>query len=57
MDIDEIKKKLQDRNLMTVSEKIGVHYNTIYRFVNGVGNPNYKTLQLLSNYLKEDHAD
>lgn len=51
MTIDEIRKKLEDRNLMVVSEKIGIHYNTLYRITKGEGNPNYKTLKKLEEYL------
>lgn len=56
MDIDEIREKLKDRNLMVVAENIGIHYNTIYRIVNKLGTPNYKTLKLLSDYLGTAHG-
>lgn len=51
MTIDEIRKKLQDRNLAVVSERIGIHYNTLYRIAKGEGNPNYETLKKLEAYL------
>lgn len=52
MTLDEIREKLQDRNLRTVAEKIGVHYNTIYKILNGDVNVRYSTILKLSEYLK-----
>lgn len=52
MTLEQIIAKLKDRNLKTVSEKIGIHYNTLYKIVNGKSSPNYTTLIKLQNYLE-----
>lgn len=52
MDLKEIIEKLKDRNLRAVALKIGVHYNTLYKIVNGESQPNYSTLVKLQNYLE-----
>lgn len=47
----EIRSRLEILNLKKLSEKIGVHQNTLYRIVNG-GSCNSKTQEKLSNYLE-----
>ena len=48
----EIIEKLKDRNLKAVSEKIGVHYNTLYKIAKGKRKPSYDILIKLQDYLK-----
>jgi predicted transcriptional regulator len=51
--IEEIRKKLEDRNLRTVSERSGVTYLVVCRLANGeVQNPAYNTIKTLSDYLE-----
>lgn len=52
MMLDEIREKLQDRNLKVIAEKIGVHYNTIYKIASGDTTVKYSTILKLSEYLK-----
>lgn len=49
---EEIKIKLQDRNLKVVAEKTGLHQNTVYKFAKG-GDSSSKfiTVKKLSDYL------
>lgn len=49
--IQEIKKRLHDRNLRKVAEATGLHENTIYSFMRS-DNPSYKTTEALSKYLE-----
>lgn len=50
--LDEIRSQLTDRNLKAVAEKSGVHYNAVYRFMNGQSNPSYETVRKLCQYLE-----
>lgn len=53
---DTIKKRLQDANLKKVAEAAGVHYNALYRFMNGItGRPSYELVRKLSLYLECVH--
>ncbi len=50
--LDQIRERLRDRNIKAVSEKAGVHYNAVYRFMNGQSNPSYETVRKLCDYLE-----
>jgi transcriptional regulator with XRE-family HTH domain len=50
--IEQIKKRLEHSNLKAVAAATGVHFNTVYRLVNGGSEPSYKTVKLLSDYLE-----
>jgi len=50
--LDEIKRRLKDANLSKVAKASGLHYNTIYRLVNGQ-EPKYDTVKKLSDYLEQ----
>ena len=50
--LEEIKRQLEDSKLKTVADKTGVHYNAIYRLMNGQTNPSYETVKKLSDYLE-----
>ncbi len=52
MTLEEIKNQLQDANLKRVAERAGVHYNALYRLMNGNTNPSYETVKKLSDYLE-----
>lgn len=49
--LNEIKDKLKDRNIKSVARAIDVHYNTLYKMINGVSQPNYTTISKLIAYL------
>lgn len=50
--LDQIRERLEDSNLKAVSEKAGVHYNAVYRFMNGQSNPSYETVRKICDYLE-----
>jgi|TARA_R110002020_G_scaffold29436_1_gene92781 DNA-binding phage protein len=54
--IKQIKQRLIDSNLKQVAMKSGVHPATVYRFMRDQGKPTYETVELLSNYLEQEHA-
>lgn len=47
----EVRTRLEVINVMKLSERIGVHPNTLYRIVNG-GSCNASTLEKLSNHFE-----
>jgi len=50
--LEEIVKRLEDRNLKLVAERTGLAHQTLYRIRNGqVTSPNYETVTILSEYL------
>lgn len=50
--LDQIRGKLEDRNLTEVSKRTDVSYNAIYRLVKEPSsNPSYATVKALSDYL------
>jgi len=49
--LDRVKKALAGRYLTFVAEQTGLHYNTIWKIVNGKTNPSRATLDRLSAYL------
>jgi DNA-binding phage protein len=50
--LDEIKRRLADRNLKVVAGNTKLAPDTIYRLVNGAGAPSYDTVKTLSDYLQ-----
>jgi len=50
--IEQIRKRMQDRNIKAVAEAIGVHQQSLYRIMAG-SEPSYRVLKLLSDYLEE----
>jgi len=52
VDIDEIKRKLEDRRLDVVSEKTGIHRSTIARIRDGKSVPTYHVMRKLAEYLE-----
>lgn len=55
MMLDEIIEKLKDKNIRKVARKSGIHYNTLYNFINKRNSPNVKTLLKLEAYLNGQH--
>jgi hypothetical protein len=51
LSLEEIQKRLKDRRLTVVSEKIGVSYPTLLAISKGESNTTYKILKLVSDYL------
>ena len=51
LSLPEIKKLLEDRQLNIVSERVGIHSNTIYRLMK-VEKADYDTIKKLSDYLE-----
>lgn len=53
MNLEQIVKALQDRNLREVERQTGIGYITLSRLRNGHNkNPSYRTVTKLSEYLK-----
>jgi len=53
LSISEIRNKLKDRRIKVVAEKTGLCYPTIKKIVDNLNcNPTYRTLLVLSNYIK-----
>lgn len=55
LNLEKIKKALEDRNMEIVAERTGIHRNTISAIRSGSNqNPTYATLKTLSDYLSGD---
>ena len=53
LNLENIRKLLEDRNLREVSRRTGVGYNNLYAIANGSRtNPSYLVLKALSDYLE-----
>jgi predicted transcriptional regulator len=51
--IEEIRKKLEDKRLHVVSRETGISYPTLLAIREGDNkNPQYKTIQKIINYLE-----
>lgn len=54
--IEEVKKGLEDRNLVAVAEKTGLTYSQVYGITSGrVIHAGYDVVKTLSDYLKGHH--
>lgn len=52
LDLNEIRTKLQDRRLSSISRATGLHYNTVLAVKSGrASNPSYQVVKALSDYL------
>ena len=49
--VEQIRKRLKDRNLSAVAKAAGVSNDTLYRLMHGVCTPTPATLTVLSLYL------
>lgn len=52
LEIDEIKKRLEDRNLSKVAKESGLSNASVYRFMKEDSKPLYVTVKKLSKYLE-----
>ena len=50
--LEDVKAQLSESNLMAVSKAANVHYNTVYKLMNGA-RPYYDTVKALSDYLED----
>jgi transcriptional regulator with XRE-family HTH domain len=54
LDINEIIKRLSDRNLKKVADECRISYDTVWRIANGKSKqPSYAIVKKLSDYLLE----
>lgn len=49
--VKEIQEKLKHHNLRKVADAVGLHENTLYRFMNN-RDPRWSTVEKLSAYLE-----
>lgn len=52
--LNDLREKLKDRQLKVVADRVGIHYNSLYRFRCGDNNITVKTLKKIYNYLSKD---
>ena len=53
--LEQVKEKLQDRNIAEVSRRCNLQYQTVFNIANGVNkNPSYNTVVKLVEYFKGD---
>ncbi|AIM40756.1 transcriptional regulator [Idiomarinaceae phage 1N2-2] len=53
---EQIKERLKHANLKAVAEASGLHYNSVYRFMNGGTKPAWDTVNKLEKYLERQHG-
>lgn len=51
--LDTIRAYFADANIRQVSRETGLHYQVIYRLLNGDTNPRYETVLALSDYIDQ----
>jgi DNA-binding phage protein len=52
--LDDLRKKLADRNLAAVAKSAGIHPNSLYRLMkNDDFRPNMRTVEKLEKYLSK----
>ncbi len=55
LSIDEVARRLEDRNLTKVSEKTGLSYPTVLKVAKRLdGDVMYETIKKLSDYLEQE---
>ena len=52
--LEQIRLKLQDRNLKKVANNIGMNYLVLWRAVKKNTSPSYKTVKKISDYLERN---
>ena len=57
MTIEEVRSALRDRRLKMVADAVGLSYPTIKGVLDGVTEPKYETIRLLSDYFQGAHPD
>lgn len=54
--LEEIQKKLSDRNLSEVHRRTGVSYRTLFSLANGTNkNPSYESVRAIVEYLNGEN--
>ena len=48
---EALKYELAKKNLREVARQTDLHYNTVYRFMNGEKDPKYSTMKALSDFV------
>jgi len=48
--LEEIRELLQDRRLMVVAQRTGLHYNTLLKIRDNTSSPSYEAVKALSDY-------
>jgi hypothetical protein len=57
LSLEEVKNRLQDRNILIVSQNTGLHYNTVRAIKTGANdNPTYQVMTKLSDYLENKQS-
>lgn len=54
MTAQEIREKLEPMNLQHVAKAVGIHPNSLYRFMRGETDPKHSTVQKLAAWLERD---
>ena len=54
LSLDEIRRKLRDRNLTAVAKNANVSRPVLYQIINNETDPKLSTVERLSDYLMED---
>ena len=58
IELEDIRKKLSDRNLRVVAKRSGVNYGTVWRIANGTNtNPSFEAVMKIHKYLAEVSND
>lgn len=58
MTLEEIKARLSDRNLTTISERTGLSYPTVCAIASGrQKNPSYRTIKKLTDYFAGEQTN
>jgi len=53
--LDQVQKRLRDRNIKEVARSTGIAYDTVLRIANGrFKSPSYFIVEQLSDYLTKD---
>ena len=53
INVEEIQEKLKHHNIRKVAKAIGLHENTLYRFMNN-RDPRWSTVEKLNKYFEGD---
>lgn len=56
LNLQEIKERMQDRNVAAVARIVGINKATLYRILSNESQPTYETVRLLSDYLETGRA-
>ena len=56
INVEEIQNKLKQYNLRMIAPDIGIHENTLYRFMNN-RDPRYSTVKKIVDYLESKEKE